>query len=105
MVSSDLTGKVRQALLADGADLMGIASMERFAHCPAETHPQRYMPDAMCVISNGVHILDGVCDIWDGDPHTPHKSASPYLCVKNPGVFWARRWGWSKAPAGTATWN
>ena len=79
MVSSDLTDKVKQTLLADGADLVGVAPMERFAHCPAETHPRHYMPDATCVISIGVHILDGVCDVWDGDPHTPHKSASPYL--------------------------
>ena len=79
MADAELTKRLKRSILDDGADLVGVASVERFATCPELTHPQHYMPGATCVISIGLHILNGACDIWDGDPHTPHKSASPYL--------------------------
>lgn len=78
MKSKELTEEIKKFLLDEGADLVGVAPISRFAECPEETHPQHYMPDATCVISFGMKLLDEVCDVW-GDYSQPHKSASPYL--------------------------
>lgn len=74
-----LTERVKQMGRDEGLDLLGISPIERFDKAPGETHPRHYMSDAAGVISIGLHILNGVCEVWDGDPHTPNKSASPYL--------------------------
>jgi hypothetical protein len=36
------------------------------------------MSDATCVISLGMKIMDGACDVW-GEYTEPHKTISPYL--------------------------
>ena len=74
----NLTNEIKDFLLESGADKVGIAPVERFDNGPEETHPCHYMPDATCVISIGMKIMDGACDIW-GEYTEPHKSISPYL--------------------------
>lgn len=74
----ELTSEIKKFLLDQGADLVGVAPISRFAECPEETHPQHYMPDATCVISFGMKIMDGVCDVW-GEYNKPHKTIAPYL--------------------------
>jgi epoxyqueuosine reductase QueG len=74
----ELTAEIKDFILDQGADLVGIAPISRFAECPTETHPQHYIPDATCVISFGMKIMDGVCDVW-GEYDKPHKSIAPYL--------------------------
>ncbi|MHA1362946.1 MAG: hypothetical protein ACTSP1_10555, partial [Candidatus Freyarchaeota archaeon] len=74
----ELTSEIKNFLLEQGADIVGVAPVSRFAGCPEETHPQHYMPDATCVISFGMKIMDGVCDVW-GEYNEPHKSIAPYL--------------------------
>ncbi|MFX0187240.1 MAG: hypothetical protein ACFE8A_05835 [Candidatus Hodarchaeota archaeon] len=76
--NQNLTRDVKEFLLEKGADRVGIASISRFAECPEETHPQHYIPDATCVISYGIKIIDEICDIW-GEHNQSHKSAAPYL--------------------------
>ena len=74
----ELTLEIKEFILDQGADLVGVAPISRFDGCPEETHPQHYMPDATCVISFGMKIMDGVCDVW-GEFDKPHKSIAPYL--------------------------
>lgn len=74
----NLTENIKNFLIEQGADMVGIAPISRFAECPEETHPQHYIPDATCVISYGIKLLDEVCNVW-GEYDQAHKSASPYL--------------------------
>ncbi len=73
-----LTREVKALVLNQGADLVGVASVDRFDGAPEETHPRHYMPTARAVVSIGFHVPDGVCDVW-GDYTEPGKSISPYL--------------------------
>lgn len=74
----NLTREIKEYLLAQGADLVGIAPVDRFDKGPEETHPRHYMPDATCVISIGMSILGGACDVW-GESDEAHKTISSYL--------------------------
>ena len=76
--NAELTKEIKDFLLEQGADMVGIAPVDRFDEGPEETHPRHYMPDATCVISLGMKIMDGACDVW-GEYDKPHKSISPYL--------------------------
>jgi hypothetical protein len=60
-----LTRDVKTLVLDQGADLVGVASIDRFDGAPPETHV-------------GLHLADGVCDVW-GDHTQPGKTVSPYL--------------------------
>lgn len=51
--------EVKEAARAYGADLMGIAPVERLAHLPAKNHPRTLSPDARSVIVVGHRILRG----------------------------------------------
>lgn len=55
-----LTAKmVKEQALRGGADLCGIASVERFAGAPQETHPHSLYPEARSVIVCASRILKG----------------------------------------------
>lgn len=73
-----LTEELKNFILSMGADLVGIAPIERFENAPKETHPSTYLPEARCVISVAMKIPDGVCDVW-GDFTEEGKTVSPYL--------------------------
>jgi len=73
-----LTKEIKSFVISQGADMVGIAPIERFKNAPKGFGPRDYMPDATCVISMGVHLADGVCDTW-GEYTEPGKSISPYL--------------------------
>ncbi len=73
-----LTEDLKNFLIGQGADLVGIAPISRFEGCPDVTHPRHYMEDAICVVSIGMKLLDEICNSW-GEYNQPHKSASPYL--------------------------
>ena len=47
----ELTKKTIDALLQLGADLVGIAPVERFAHAPEGHRPTDFMPQCKSVIS------------------------------------------------------
>ncbi|HEY49173.1 MAG TPA: hypothetical protein G4O13_03925 [Dehalococcoidia bacterium] len=74
----ELTNETESFVIDQGADLVGVAPVERFQNAPAGYRPNDYMPDATCVISIGIHIADGVCDVW-GEYTEPGKSITPYL--------------------------
>ena len=74
-----LTKEIESLILSMGADLVGIAPLERFeGNTPPGWGPTDYMKEATCVISMAVHPADGVCDTW-GDYSEPGKTISPYL--------------------------
>ena len=73
-----LTEEIKSLVIKQGADLVGIAPVERFLNAPKGYGPQDYMPDSKCVISLSICISDGVCDVW-GEYTKPGKSIGPYL--------------------------
>ena len=73
-----LTKEIASTILELGADMVGVAPVERFENAPEGRGPLDYMPDAKSVISIGMHLVDGVCDAW-GEYFEPGKSISPYL--------------------------
>lgn len=73
-----LTQKIKSLAVDMGAELVGVAPVTRFEHAPEETKPTHYMSDAANVISIGIHIANGVCDIW-GNYDEPGRSIGPYL--------------------------
>jgi epoxyqueuosine reductase len=73
-----LTDEVRAVALRAGVDLVGFAPPSALADAPDGTRPEQYLDGATCVISIGVHIPNGVCDVW-GQPDEVGRSAGPYL--------------------------
>ena len=73
-----LTDEIESFIINQGADLVGVAPVERFQDAPEGYGPSDYMPDATCVISIGIHLVDGICDVW-GEYSEPGKSIGPYL--------------------------
>jgi epoxyqueuosine reductase len=74
----ELTKEISSTILELGADMVGVAPVERFENAPKGNGPLDYMPDAKNVISIGIHLADGICDVW-GEYSEPGKSISPYL--------------------------
>lgn len=73
-----LSRELESFIVSQGADLVGVAPVERLSGAPEGNRPQDYMPEATCVISIGMHLQNGVCDVW-GEHTQPSKSISPYL--------------------------
>ncbi len=62
----------------EGADLIGFAPVDRFVDVEPGCGPLEYMPEAATVLSVGVHIPHGVCDIW-GEPGEHGRTPGSYL--------------------------
>ena len=63
-VSSEcLTDELRAHLLDAGADIVGFGSVERLERAPEIMRPQRYLPDAVSMVSIALHINEAVCDL------------------------------------------
>jgi epoxyqueuosine reductase len=73
-----LTQRVVDKLLEWGADLVGIAPVERFENAPQGHRPTDFMPECKSVISIALHLFDGMARVW-GEPHVPEKTITPYL--------------------------
>ena len=73
-----LTERVIDTLLDWGADLVGVAPVERFDDAPQGHKPTDFLPGCKSVISIGLHILQGTADVW-GEPDRGGKTISPYL--------------------------
>ena len=72
------TNELRTLAIHEGADLLGVAPVERFVDVEPGCAPLEYMPEARAVLSIAVHIPDGVCDIW-GEPGEGNRTPGPYL--------------------------
>jgi len=73
-----LTLNVVNTLLDWGADLVGIAPVERFADAPEGHKPTDFLPECKSVISIAMHIFQGMGDVW-GEYDEPGKTITPYL--------------------------
>ena len=73
-----LTQRVVDTLLEWGADLVGIAPVERFENAPDGHRPTDFMPECRSVISIALHLFDGMADVW-GEHDVPEKTITPYL--------------------------
>ena len=73
-----LTQNVIDRLLEWGADLVGIAPVERFAQAPEGHRPTDFMPECKSVISIGLHIFNEMAEIW-GAQADMTKTMTPYL--------------------------
>lgn len=62
--NAQLTNEIKEYVIERGVDMVGIAPVSRFDNGPEETHPRHYMSDATYVISLGMKINDGNCDVW-----------------------------------------
>ncbi|HUV39571.1 MAG TPA: 4Fe-4S binding protein, partial [Planctomycetota bacterium] len=71
----NLTEQVKARARELGADLVGIAPVERFAGAPLRMSPEGLLPGARCVVVCGIHHLDAAVELG-GDP-TPHE-CGPY---------------------------
>ncbi len=58
-----MTENLRAYLLQQGADLVGFGSVNRIEGAPEIMRPQRYLPDAVSMISIGLHINEASCDL------------------------------------------
>jgi len=70
-----LTEEVSAFATSLGADLVGIAPVERFSGAPLRMSPQGLLPDARCVIVVGIHHPDACVELG-GEP-TP-QDVGPY---------------------------
>ena len=73
-----LTQSIIAKLFDWGADLVGIAPVDRFENAPAGHRPSEFMPACKSVISVSMHIHQGVADVW-GNYDQPDKTNTPYL--------------------------
>ena len=72
------TKKLKKFAINQGADLIGIAPVERFEHAPEEHKPEYFLSDAKSVVVIAAAFPKGVCDVW-GTYEEPHKTAGPYM--------------------------
>jgi epoxyqueuosine reductase QueG len=64
----DLTRCLKETARSSGADLVGIAPVERFQNAPEGYRPTDHLPEARFVVSIARHIPDAVIQRW-GKPH------------------------------------
>lgn len=62
-VDRDLANNLRGFLKEKGADLVGFGSVDRLEGAPEIMKPQRYLPDAVSMVSIGLHVNEASCDI------------------------------------------
>ncbi len=63
LLMHDLTGKVKFFSFKKGADLVGIASVDRFDAAPERYRPQFYISDAKAVISLGQKFNEALVSV------------------------------------------
>jgi len=56
---TELSMQVKEVCLAAGADIAGIASIDRFEHAPPDMHPQHIFSKTRSVIAMGCRMLRG----------------------------------------------
>lgn len=74
-MNGSLTKKIKEYAKKLGADIVGIASIDRFKSAPLRMSPKGLLPNAKSVIVCGIHHLDASVELG-GEP-TPHNMG-PY---------------------------
>ncbi|MFC2060774.1 hypothetical protein ACFLTZ_06820 [Chloroflexota bacterium] len=73
-----LTKEIGELVAMEKADFFGVTPIERLENAPQGYRAEEYLPGAASVISIGVTLANGVCDVW-GEASEAGKSISPYL--------------------------
>jgi epoxyqueuosine reductase QueG len=63
-----LTREIKEYLRNKGADLVGVASVDRFDRGPVMLHPQSLLPEARSVIVVAMHYVNTAVDQWGKAP-------------------------------------
>lgn len=84
----NLTADIKKMAVKMGADLVGIAPVERFDSAPKEYHPQYFMKNAKSVVVLGIRLLEGICDVH-GAYNQEGKTIGPYAWYSYPIVNWS----------------
>lgn len=69
-----LTAEVKKYAIILGADLVGIANIERWEHCPPELSASRLFPEAKSVVVIAMHIPDACMEL--GNEPSPYDMES-----------------------------
>ena len=63
-----LTQELKSLAFGEGADLIGVAPVDRFREAPRMTHPQAIVPDAKAVVVIAIKYPDASIDGWGKPP-------------------------------------
>jgi len=74
---SSLTGEVKRFAEEKGADLIGVAPVERFKYAPYGAKPEDLLPGARNVLSMAMWLTDSGLDVWDCI-HSPYQMSSKH---------------------------
>lgn len=72
---SEFTEELKRFALEKGADLVGVAPVERFKYAPFGAKPQDLLPGARAVLSMAIWLTDTALDVWDCT-HSPYHLAA-----------------------------
>jgi epoxyqueuosine reductase QueG len=85
-----LTERLKSYLKDQGADLVGVGSVDRLRGAPAIMQPRRYLADARAMVSIALHVNEASCDLIarsvseGGTPASYHSYQVFTLTVINP---------------------
>jgi epoxyqueuosine reductase QueG len=82
-----LTRNLKDKAKLLGADLTGVASVDRFEKGPRETNPLYYLPDAASVVVLALQIPRGVIELA-GHYREEGKTLGPYMWYGYPVLNW-----------------
>lgn len=86
-----LTNDMKAMAIGMGADLVGVAPVERFEYAPESGKPQYYMHDARCVVVLATRILKGICHVH-GTYEQEGKTIGPYMWHGYSMLNWPNSW-------------
>ena len=75
----NLTKEIKDRVLKDGLNLVGIAPVERFKEAPVGRRPTDILPTAKNVIVGAVHVLDSVYDL----PYTRYEYTNQFFILNS----------------------
>jgi ferredoxin len=84
---ASISAEVRSAAVAGGADMVGVAPVERFGTGPEKTQPNYYMPRARSVVVLGIGYPRAIGDVW-GTYEEPGRLPTPYMLFGFAGLNW-----------------
>ncbi len=75
----DLTQQVKERILTEGMDLVGISPADRLQGAPEGRRPMDILPTAASVIVTAVHVLDSVYDL----PYTRYEYTNQFFILNS----------------------
>jgi epoxyqueuosine reductase len=86
-----LSAEIKSLAIRLGADLIGVAPIERFESAPEPGKPRFYMSKAESVVVIATRVLKGLCEAH-GAYDEPGKTIGPYMWYGYPIVNWSNSW-------------